>query len=119
MRTFGMAVAAALVAALAVAAAPAAACRGDLDPYPAALCLYLRGEIGDARAGFAAIVAKDEPRPETLKSRYFLARSLMKLKRWEEASGELIKIYSLSPAFYEEWSCDFLLGEARRGMGMD
>ncbi|HEY0591767.1 MAG TPA: CDC27 family protein [Thermoanaerobaculia bacterium] len=119
MRTLGMGGAAALVAGVLAAAAPPPVCRGDLDPYPAALCLYLRGDADAARAAFAAIVTKDEPRPETLKARYFLARSLMKLKRWDEASGELIKIYSISPAFYEEWSCDFLLGEARRGLGME
>lgn len=119
MRTLVMGAAAALLAGALAAAAPPRACRGDLDPYPAALCLYLGGDLDAARAGFAAIVEKDEPRPETLKARYFLARSLMKLKRWDEASGELIKIYSISPAFYEEWSCDFLLGEARRGMGME
>ncbi len=114
-----LAAATVVLAASAAWAAPAAACRGELAPYPAALCLYLRGDAEGARAGFAAIVEKDEPRPETLKARYFLARALMKLKRWEEASEELIKIYSLSPSFYEEWSCDFLLGEARRGMGLE
>ncbi|HEU5162221.1 MAG TPA: CDC27 family protein [Thermoanaerobaculia bacterium] len=119
MRMAALFLAAAALAASGASAAPAAVCRGDLEPYPAALCLYLRGEYERARAGFEAIVAKDEARPETLKGRYFLARSLMKLRRWEEASGELIKIYSLSPAFYEEWSCDFLLGEARRGMGLE
>ncbi len=112
-------VAVALLASAAGMAAPAAVCRGELDPYGDALCLYLRGEHEAARSGFGAIVAKDEPRPETLKARYFLARTLMKLHRFEEASGELIKIYSIAPAFYEEWSCDFLLGEARRGMGME
>lgn len=121
MRTLAIVLAAAALAlpAARAAAAPAAVCRGDLDPYGAALCHYLRGDLDGARAGFEAVVAKDEPRPETLKARYFLARSLMKLRRWEEASGELIKIYSLSPSFYGEWSCDFLLGEARRGMGLE
>jgi TolA-binding protein len=118
MRIAGFLLAAALVAA-AAAAAPPAVCRGDLDAYGAALCAYLRGSLDQARAEFDAIVAKDEPRPETLKARYFLARTLMKLKRWEEASAQLVKIYSLSPSFYEEWSCDFLLGEARKGMGME
>ena len=119
MRSAAWVLLAAALSASAVEAAPAAICRGDLEPYPAALCLYLRGAYEEARVAFDAIVAKDEPRPETLKARYFLARALMKLRRWEEASGELIKIYSLSPAFYEEWSCDFLLGEARRGMGLE
>ena len=119
MRLAAFFLAAAALAASPAPAAPAAVCRGDLEPYPAALCLYLRGDLEDARAGFEAIVARDEARPETLKARYFLARSLMKLRRWEEASGELVKIYSISPAFYQEWSCDFLLGEARRGMGLE
>lgn len=118
MRTFAILLAA-LLAATAAAGAPSPVCRGDLDAYGTALCRYLRGEHQAARAGFEAIVAAGEPRPETLKARYFLARSLMKLRRWEEASGELIKIYSISPAFYEEWSCDFLLGEARQGMGLE
>jgi hypothetical protein len=119
MRRFATLLLATVLTGTGSAAAPAPVCRGDLDGYGAALCLYLRGEHEGARAGFAAIVALDEPRPETLKARYFLARSLMKLLRWEDASGELIKIYALSAAFYEEWSCDFLLGEARRGMGLE
>jgi tetratricopeptide (TPR) repeat protein len=106
-----------LAATASVAAAPV--CPGDLEPYGTALCHYLRGEHEAARAGFETIVLADEPRPETIKARYFLARSLMKLGRWEEAAGELIRIYSLSPAFYKDWSCDYLLGEARRGMGLE
>ena len=101
-------------------AAPArAVCGGTASSYAAALCFYHQGDLAEAYAAFTTIVEADEPRPETLKSRYFLARTLMKQRRWDEASAELIKIYSISAAFYEEWSCDFLLGEARRALGLD
>lgn len=109
-----------VVCGMTATAAPARpVCGGTASPYAAALCFYHQGDLAEAYASFASIVEADEPRPETLKSRYFLARTLMKQRRWDEASAELIKIYSISPAFYEEWSCDFLLGEARRALGLD
>ncbi|HVR43850.1 MAG TPA: hypothetical protein VMS56_10455 [Thermoanaerobaculia bacterium] len=98
---------------------PRAVCSGGLPEYAAALCQYHQGSLERAAERFRAIVEADEPRPETLKARYFLARTLMKLGRAGEASAELIKIHSLSPAFYREWGCDFLLGEARRADGLD
>lgn len=87
--------------------------------YPRALCLYRAARWGDAEKAFAAIVRADRKEPETLKSRYFLARAFMRQKKWSEASEELRRIYSISPAFYQQWSCDFLLGETRRAMGLD
>lgn len=94
-------------------------CASAGGEYPRALCLYRAGRWGDAEKAFAAIVRADRKEPETLKSRYFLARSLMRQKKWNEASEELRRIYSISPAFYQQWSCDFLLGETRRAMGLD
>ena len=111
-----------LVAVLALAT-PASAederCRTAPSDYAAALCFYHAGSLDRASDLFEQIVREDVPHPETLKSRYFLARTRMKQKRWEDASAQWIKIYSLSPSFYEEWSCDFLLGESRRAMGLD
>lgn len=113
----------ALLISILALASPAAAeereCAIGPSEYAAGLCFYLAGALEDAGAIFERIVKADVPSPETLKSRYFLARTRMKQKRWNDASEEWIKIYSLSPAFYEEWSCDFLLGESRRAMGLD
>ena len=77
------------------------ACEGD--SYADALCLYNAKSYEEAAKLFAAIVEKDEPQPETLKSRYFLARSQMKLGQFQQASQQLIAIYSIAPAFYREW----------------
>jgi hypothetical protein len=88
------------------------------EGYPEALCFYHQDRLAEAEAAFRGLVESDEPRPETLKARYFLVRTLMKLRRWPEASTELIKIYSISPSFYREWSGDFLLGEIRRAQGL-
>lgn len=95
-----------------------AVCVGAHPGYPEALCHYHQGNLEDAEAAFRSLVEADDPRPETLKGRYFLVRTLMKLRRWPEASAELIKIYSISPSFYREWSGDFLLGEIRRAQGL-
>lgn len=113
----------ALLVALLAWATPAGAAEEDCpsapSDYAAALCFYHADALEKASALFEQIVREDVPHPATLKSRYFLARTRMKQKRWEEASAEWIKIYSISPAFYQEWSCDFLLGESRRAMGLD
>ena len=39
--------------------------------------------------------------------------------RFDEASTMLIRIYDLDKAFYDTWSCDFLLGECRRALGKE
>ena len=41
----------------------------------------------------------------------------MKLGRYEEAETFFIRIYEMSKAFYDDWNCDFLLGECRRARG--
>ena len=97
------------------AAAPST-CRISGD-YESALCAYQTRRFADAEAGFRAIVERGEKDPQTLRSTYFLARTLMKTGRFDEASTLLIRIYSLDKTFYDGWNCDFLLGECRRASG--
>jgi TolA-binding protein len=85
--------------------------------YSDALCSYRRGDFPTALQRFRTIVQRNEPSPETMKSMYFLARTEMRLQRWDEAQTLFIRIYSLDPPFYRAWNCDFLLGEARHGAG--
>ena len=75
--------------------------------------------IASLPAAFRAIVDKGEQDATTIRALYFLARTEMKLGRFEEASSMLVRIYSLDGAFYAAWNCDFLLGECRRAMGKD
>ena len=75
------------------------------------------GRLAEAEAQFRAIVEKDEPDPVTIRAVYFLARTEMKLGRFEEAETLLIRIYSMSKAFYDEWGCDYLLGVCRGARG--
>lgn len=105
-----------LTIALSATAAPPSTCGGS-DDYAKALCAYQRRNFAEAEAAFRAIVEKDEPEAATLHSVYFLARTEMKLGRFEEAETLYIRIYSMSKAFYDEWGCDFLLGECRRARG--
>jgi TolA-binding protein len=95
----------------------ASLCNGS--EYERGLCAYRGGNLGDAVKLFRHVIEAGELAPETLKSHYFLARSLMKQKKWSEAAAELIRIYGLSRAFYDEWNCDFLLGECRRAQGLE
>src|SRR5262249_42999578 len=97
-------------------AAPPSTC-GAADDYGKALCAYQRRNFAEAEAGFKAIIEKDEPDPTTIRAVYFLARTEMKLGRFEEAETLFIRIYSMSKAFYDEWQCDFLLGECRKARG--
>jgi len=97
-------------------AAPPTTC-GKGDDYSRALCAYQRRDFSEAEAGFRAIVEKDEPDPVTIRSVYFLARTEMKLGRFEEAETLFIRIYSMSKAFYDEWGCDYLLGVCRSARG--
>lgn len=85
--------------------------------YDTALRRYRARDYAAATIGFRAIVSADEKDPLTLRARYFLARSLMKNRSWREAQQELFAIYNTAPSFYNEWSCDFLLGECRRALG--
>lgn len=87
------------------------------DDYARALCLYHEGRLETASELFAAIVERDEKRPATIRSAYFLARIRMRQKRWEDASRLLIGIFSRSPSFYWEWNGDYLLGVCREELG--
>ena len=70
------------------------------------------------KPAFRAIVERGEKqRPTPSAPLYFLARTLMKTGRFDEASTLLIRIYSLDKAFYDAWNCDFLLGECRKALG--
>lgn len=97
-------------------AAPPTTCQLEGD-YARALCAYQKRSFAEAEAGFRTIVEKDEASPETIRSIYFLARTLMKTGRFDEASALFIRIYTLDPAFYDVWSCDYLLGECRKATG--
>jgi TolA-binding protein len=96
--------------------APPTTCGSD-DDYGKALCAYQRRNFGEAEAAFRAIVERREEGPETLRATYFLARTLMKQGKFDEASALFIRIYELDPAFYSTWNVDFLLGECRRALG--
>ena len=97
-------------------AAPPSTCAVEGD-YQQALCAYQRRDFAMAESQFRAIVERGEKTPETLRSTYFLARTLMKTGRFDEASALLIRIYTLDKSFYDGWNCDFLLGECRKALG--
>jgi TolA-binding protein len=107
-----------ILALLAVAAqaAPPSTCGGKSD-YDRALCSYQRRNFAEAETGFRAVMERTEQDPQTIRATYFLARTLMKTGRYDDASALLIRIYSLDKAFYETWNCDFLLGECRKAQG--
>lgn len=102
--------------ALTAAAPPPTTCR-ESDNYSRALCAYQYRHFTEAESLFRSIAEKNEPEPQTIRSIYFLARTEMKLGRFDEASTLLIRIYEIDPPFYREWSCDFLLGECRAALG--
>ena len=110
---------AAILALLALAAAPPPTTCGQRDDYAAALCAYQRRNFIEAEGGFRAIAEKNAGDPQTVRAIYFLARTEMKLGRFDEASTLFIRIYSLDASFYRAWSCDFLLGECRKAMGKE
>ena len=97
-------------------AAPPSTCRLDGE-YERALCAYQRRNFADAEARFRAIAEREGRDAETIRATYFLARTLMKTGRFDEASAILIRIYSMDQAFYDTWNCDFLLGECRKALG--
>lgn len=101
---------------LLTAAADARVCPAEGD-YGRALCQFHRGEYSAAEASFAALAAAEDPSPTLIRSMYFLARTKMALKKFDEAESHLIRIYVNDPGFYQEWGCDFLLGESRRAQG--
>ena len=108
----------ALIAALALPAmaAPPTTC-GGTDDYSAGLCAYQKRQFAEAEKRFRAIVEKDEKEPATMKATYFLARTLMKTGRYDDAAKLLIRIYDTDKPFYDDWQCDFLLGECRQAQG--
>jgi TolA-binding protein len=108
----------AIFLALGAQAAPPTTC-GAKDDYSRALCAYQRRNFAEAEAGFRAIVARNEPDPKTIRATYFLARTDMKRGNFDEAATLLVRIYSLDPAFYAAWNCDYLLGECRRAVGKE
>ncbi len=108
-----------ILALLALAAAPPPTTCGQRDGYDAALCAYQRRNFIEAESGFRTIVEKNADDPRTVRAIYFLARTEMKLGRFDQASTHLIRIYSLDAPFYRAWSCDFLLGECRKAMGKE
>lgn len=97
-------------------AAPPSTC-GQEGEYERGLCSYQRRNFAEAESVFRVIVERGERVPETLRATYFLARTLMKTGRYDEASALLIRIYSLDKPFYDAWNCDFLLGECRKALG--
>lgn len=106
----------ALLLAPAAYPAPPTTC-GLPGSYERALCAYQKRSFAEAESGFRALAEKQEQSPETIRSIYFLARTLMKTGRYQEASSLLIRIYSLDKPFYDGWNCDFLLGECRKALG--
>ena len=102
--------------ALPAAAAAPTTC-GAGDEYSQALCAYQRRQFGEAEKRFRVIAESGVQAPETLRATYFLARSLMKTGRYDEAERLFRRIYDLDAPFYDAWNCDFLLGECRRAQG--
>ena len=41
----------------------------------------------------------------------------MKTGRFDDASKLFIRIYEADRPFYDDWQCDFLLGECSRALG--
>jgi TolA-binding protein len=105
-----------LLSTTAIAATPPSTC-GQSGDYERALCSYQKRQFAEAEGAFRTIVEKGERDPKTIRATYFLARTLMKTGRFDEASALLIRIYSLDKAFYDAWNCDFLLGECRKALG--
>lgn len=99
-----------------LSAAPPSTC-GATDEYSVALCAYQRRQFPTAEAKFRALVEADAHDPVTIKATYFLARTLMKSGRFQEAADFLIRIYAADKPFYDAWNGDFLLGECRKAMG--
>lgn len=97
-------------------AAPPSTC-GLAGAYQAALCAYQQRDFALAESGFRAIVEVGRADAETLRATYFLARTLMKTGRFQEASRLFMGIYAMDKPFYDGWNCDFLLGECRRALG--
>ena len=106
-----------LFAATATAApAPPSTC-GRTDAYSLALCAYQHRDFVQSEARFTELADANLDDPRTVRALYFLARTEMKLGKYEEASTHFIRIYALDQPFYHAWNCDFLLGECRKAVG--
>jgi TolA-binding protein len=105
----------ALMAQTALAAPPTTCTLGG--DYERALCAYQRRNFAEAEQAFRTLTEREQRDATTIRSTYFLARTMMKTGRYDEASALLIRIYSMDQAFYEAWNGDFLLGECRRALG--
>ena len=105
-----------LLLAVPLPAAPPSTC-GGTDDYSVALCAYQRRQFPTAEAKFRELIEADAQDPVTIKATYFLARTLMKTGRFQEAAELFIRIYAADKPFYDAWNCDFLLGECRRASG--
>lgn len=90
---------------------------GAPGDYSAGLCAYQKRQFAEAERRFRAIVEADAKDPETIRATYFLARTLMKTGRYDEAAKLFIRIYDIDRPFYDDWQCDFLLGECREAQG--
>lgn len=102
--------------ALPATAAPPSTCAAA-DDYSVALCAYQKRQFGAAEKNFRAIADSGVKDPATIKATYFLARTLMKTGRYDEATRLFRRIYEIDKPFYDDWQCDFLLGECRRALG--
>lgn len=87
--------------------------------YARGLCLYSNENWIEADAELSRVVEAGRAERETLKAMYFLARTKMQMKQWDQASQLWVRLFSLSPAFYREWNGDYLLGECRRNRGLE
>lgn len=85
--------------------------------YERALCSYQRRNFAEAEVAFRALAEREANDPQKLRATYFLARTLMKTGRFDEAAALFIRIYTADKAFYDTWNCDFLLGECRKALG--
>src|SRR5687767_15921089 len=83
----------ALLAETALAATPPTTCNLEGD-YERALCAYQRRNFGEAETAFRRITEREQQDAQTIRSLYFLARTLMKTGRYDEASALLIRIRS-------------------------
>ena len=102
---------------LALSIAAALPAIGQTASYAEGLAAYRRGDYEAAETTLRAVIEADEKSTATLKAAYFLARSLMKQKKFDQAATLFINIHRTSPAFYREWSCDYLLGVCREATG--
>ncbi len=102
--------------AIPASASPPTTC-GATDAYSRALCGYQKRQFAAAEQGFRAIINAQAKDPATIKAMYFLGRTLMKTGQYPEAEKLFIRIYEADRPFYDDWQCDFLLGECRRAQG--